>query len=60
MCRLFFLFKVVEGLVTAINPEKLFKTSKTKEAYGNFKSVNLVEKHSLNHDRGYEIEQCCS
>ena len=28
--------------------------------YENFKSVNIVEKHSVNHDRGYEIEQCHS
>ena len=65
MCRLFFLFKVVEGLVPAINPEEYLKPQKQKRrikprTYENFKSVNIVEKHSVNHDRGYEIEQCHS
>ena len=63
MCRLFFLFNVVEGLVPAINPEEYLKPQKQKRrmklrTYENFKSVNIVEKHSVNHDRGYEIEQC--
>ena len=57
----FFLFKVVEGLVPAINPDEYLKPQKQKRlikprTYGNFKSVNIVEKHSVNHDRGYEIE----
>ena len=66
MCRLFFfLFKVVVGLVPAINPEEYLKPQKQKRrikprTYENFKSVNIVEKHSVNHDRGYEIEQCHS
>ena len=65
MCRLFFLFKVVERLVPAINPEEYLKPQKQKRrikprTYENFKSVNIVEKHSVNHDRGYEIEQCHS
>ena len=57
MCRLFFLFKVVEGLVPAINPEEYLKPQKQKRrikprTYENFKSINLVEKHSINHDTG--------
>ena len=57
----FFLFKVVEGLVPAINPDEYLKPQKQKRrikprTYGNFKSVNIVEKHSVNHDRGYKIE----
>ena len=65
MCRLFFLFKVVQGLVPAINPEEYLKPQKQKRRiksrkYENFKSVNIVEKHSVNHDRGYDIEQCHS
>ena len=65
MQTVFFLFKVVEGLVPAINPEEYLKPQKQKRrikprTYENFKSVNIVEKHSVNHDRGYEIEQCHS
>ena len=61
----FFLSKVVEGLVPAINSEGYLKPQKPKRrikprTYENFKSVNLVEEHSLNHDMGYEIEQCQS
>ena len=44
MCRLFFLFKVVEGLVPAINPEEYFKPQKQKRhikprTYENFKRL---------------------
>ena len=60
-----FLFKMVEGLVPVINPEEYVKPQKQKRrikprTYENFKSVNIVEKHSVNHDRGYENEQCHS
>ena len=46
--RLFFLFKVVDGLVPAINPEEYLKPQKQKRrikprTYENFKSVNIVE-----------------
>ena len=62
-CRLIFLFKVVEGLVPAINPDEFLKSQKPKrhikpKAYPGYKSVNIVEKHSVNNDRGFIIEQC--
>ena len=63
--QIVFLFKMVEGLVPAINPEEYLKPQKQKRrikprTYENFKSINLVEKHSVNHEREYEIEQCHS
>ena len=62
-CRLVFLFKVVEGLVPAINPDEFLKSQKPKrhikpKTYPGCKSVNIVEKHSVNNDRGFIIEQC--
>ena len=47
MCRLFFLFKVVDGLVPAINPEEYLKPQKQKrrikpKTYENFKSVCVL------------------
>ena len=64
-CRLFFLFKVVEGLVPAINPEEFLKHQKPKrqikpKQFTGYKSSNLVEKHSVNNDRAFTIEQCKS
>ena len=63
-CRLVFLFKVVEGLVPAINPDEFPKPQKPKrhikpKTYPGYNlSVNIVEKHSVNNDRGFIIEQC--
>ena len=50
MCRLF--FSIFKGLVPAINPHDYLKPQNPKRrikprTYENFKSVNLVEKHSL-------------
>ena len=64
-CRLVFLFKVVEGLVPAINPEEFLKYQKPKrqikpKQFTGYKSSNLVEKHSVNNDRAFTIEQCKS
>ena len=55
----------IEGLVPAINPEEYLKPQKQNrcikpKTYENFKNVNIVVKRSVNHDRGYEIEQCHS
>ena len=57
------LFKVVEGLVPAINPDEFLKSQKPKrhikpKTYPGYKSVNITEKHSVNNDRGFIIEQC--
>ena len=62
-CRLVFLFKVVEELVPAINPEEFLKHQKPKRQIKpkqctGYKSSNLVEKHSVNNDRAFTIEQC--
>ena len=64
-CRLYFLFKVVEVLVPAINPEAFLKHQKPKrqikpKQFTGYKSSNLVEKHSVNNDRAFTIEQCKS
>ena len=62
--RLVFLFKVVEGLVTAINPDELLKQQKHKRhikpktAYSVYKSASIVENYSVYNDRGFIIEQC--
>ena len=62
-CRLVFLFKVVEGLVPAISPDEFLKPQKSKrqikpKKFTGYKSTNIIEKHSLNNDRGFIIEQC--
>ena len=64
-CRLVFLFKVVEGLVTAINSEEFLKPQKQKrhikpKQFTGYKSANLVEKLSVKNDRAFTIEQCKS
>ena len=62
-CRLvFFLFKAVEGLVPAINPQYFLKPQKPKrqikpKQFTGCKSAYIVEKHSVNNGRGFTIEQ---
>ena len=51
--------------MTAINPEEFLKHQKPKrqikpEQFTRYKSTNLIEKHSVNSDRAFTIEQCKS
>ena len=49
----------------AINPEEFLNYQKPKrqikpKQFTGYKSTNLVEKHSVNNDRAFTIEQCKS
>ena len=64
-CRLVSLFKVVDGLVPVLNPEEFLKPKKPKrqikpKQFTGYKNANIVEKHSVNNDIGFTIEQCKS
>ena len=61
--RLIFLYKVVEGLVPAIPPEEYFKPAKHKrriktKQFSEFQSLNIIERHTINHDKGFIVNNC--
>ena len=58
--RLVFMYKVVEGLVPAIPADEFLKPKKPKRPrkYTDYITKNLVDRHSVNNDRCFEIENC--
>ena len=61
--RLVFFYKVVEGLVPAVSPEEFLKSVKQKQIiktkkFSDYKSSNVIERHIINHDRGFVVEHC--
>ena len=61
--RLVFMYKVVEGLVPAIPADEFLKPKKPKRQirsrkYTDYITKNLVDRHSVNNDRCFEIENC--
>ena len=54
---------ICKKMVPAISPDEFLKSQKPKrqikpEQFIGYKSANIVEKHSVNNDRGFIIEQC--
>ena len=61
--RLVFFYKVVEGLVPAVSPEEFLQSVKQKQIIktkkvSDYKSSNVIERHIINHDRGFVVEHC--
>ena len=61
--RLVFMYKVVEGLVPAIPVDDFLKPQKTKRhirprKYSDHISKNIVDRHSVNNNRCFVIENC--
>ena len=55
--RLVFLYKVVEGLVPAINPSEFLVKSKPKR-FDNFESANIVNNSAKNNSKALETTVC--
>ena len=61
--RLVFMYKVVEGLVPAIPVDDFLKQQKPKRhirprKYSDHISKNIVDRHSVNNNRCFVIENC--
>ena len=61
--RLVFFYKVVDGLVPAVSPEEFLMSVKQKwiiktKKFSDYKSSNIIERHIINHDRGFVVEHC--
>ena len=61
--RLVFMYKVVEGLVPAIPVDDFLKPQKPKRhirprKYSDHISKNIVDRHSVNNNRCFIIENC--
>ena len=61
--RLIFFYKVVEGLVPAVSPEEFFSQWNRNgllklKKFSDYKSSNIIERHIINHDRGFVVEHC--
>ena len=58
--RLVFLFKVVEGLVTAVPPDVFLKPKRQIKSrqYTNYISKSIVDRHNVSNDRSFVIENC--
>ncbi len=61
--RLVYFYKVVEGKIPAIPPEKFLTVERPKrqikaKKFEDYVSDNLVEKFTANHDRAYKYKQC--
>ena len=60
--RLIFLYKVIEGMVPAINPEEYITFTRNKRIIRrrndpNFNTTNIIDKYTTNNDRGIQVKQ---
>ena len=61
--KLIFMYKVVEGLVPAIPPEKFLKPAKQRRQikpkhHKDCDTKNILERHIVNNDRGFTVKTC--